>query len=653
MIKNLQRRQGVGADENKPLGNRAGKTMKASNSSGNNGSNFGMNLSDPNEKDSSYENMAIFAAANGNGNDTIFFQGILEYMHLTLVMPSTGLVIEIADEKNRVDHVYDGQGGVDTLILTDLGDAVFIADQNGNQQIFNIENILGRDGDDIIILADPNLTYGNVTIIGEDGNDIIFSNVGDDLIQGGQGNDIIDGGAGNDILYGDEGDDYVSGGAGDDWIFGWVGNDHLVGGAGNDYIDGEDDIDTVDYSTSISGIVVELANNIVSDDGFGNVDTIFNVENVIGSAFNDHITGDWANNEISGGAGADYLNGGDGDDILHYSHDGDWTVSFWATNVGSPDAQLSGDHYVVITPRDNNYDVFVGGEGHDTLMMSDRGEALFLDNMFSPMPDGVDVPRISGIEVIDAGGGNDLVDLTSTRFSYGDVTILGGDGNDVLWSSAGNDHIYGGTGNDDIDGGSGNDVLYGGTGADVLYGRSGADTFVFEAADYGTGVDTVGDFSLAENDKLDISDVLQGFDPLHDAIADFVQITSDGVNSYLMVDIDGGGDLFAQLAVLNNVTDLDVMSMIASGNLLVGDAVMQSALAQQSSAGTAPNGTIGAQGGTSIGGDALEVLEVDPVPAKQILKMASLQDHSNVLTVLHNDVDVKSHASAALADMFH
>jgi len=67
-----------------------------------------------------------------------------------------------------------------------------------------------------------------------------------------------------------------------------------------------------------------------------------------------------------------------------------------------------------------------------------------------------------------------VVDLTSTRYTYGDVTVNGGRGNDVLWTSAGNDTLDGGVGDDHLAGGLGNDVYVHDTGGGKVT-RKGAD----------------------------------------------------------------------------------------------------------------------------------------------------------------------------------
>ncbi len=85
-------------------------------------------------------------------------------------------------------------------------------------------------------------------------------------------------------------------------------------------------------------------------------------------------------------------------------------------------------------------------------------------------------------------------------------------------------------------------------------------------------VDNVHDFSLAEGDTLDIKDLIApNYDPLTDAVTDFIQITDDGANSTLAVDVDGavGGTNFVTAATLLGVTGLtDEEALETSGTLI-------------------------------------------------------------------------------------
>ncbi len=141
-------------------------------------------------------------------------------------------------------------------------------------------------------------------------------------------------------------------------------------------------------------------------------------------------------------------------------------------------------------------DIFNGGAGIDTLVGTSGADAILLDDTRSGAQQSG--PRLSGIEIINAGAGDDVVDLTSTRYSYGDVTIDGGSGNDVLWSSEGNDTLLGGAGNDRMDGGAGKDYLFGGSGNDDLVGGNMEDIL-----QGGSGDDSLKDTSPTAGGLMD------------------------------------------------------------------------------------------------------------------------------------------------------
>ncbi|WP_404833735.1 DUF5801 repeats-in-toxin domain-containing protein [Aeromonas hydrophila] len=128
----------------------------------------------------------------------------------------------------------------------------------------------------------------------------------DEVLIGGSGNDTLNGNAGNDILLGGAGNDNLNGGEG---------NDILVGGAGNDTLNGGNGNDTASYLDSTAGVTVTVNGNNQITGGAG-TDSLSNMENLIGSMFNDSLTGDGNANVLSGLAGNDILIGGGGDDML-------------------------------------------------------------------------------------------------------------------------------------------------------------------------------------------------------------------------------------------------------------------------------------------------------------------------------------------------
>jgi len=105
------------------------------------------------------------------------------------------------------------------------------------------------------------------------------------------------------------------GGAGNDTFTGGYLNDTFMGSGLNDTINGGNGIDLIDYTAATAGITASLASGTVTD-GFGGTDTLSNVENIIGTSFNDVITGSTINNSISGGGGNDTLIGGYGNDTM-------------------------------------------------------------------------------------------------------------------------------------------------------------------------------------------------------------------------------------------------------------------------------------------------------------------------------------------------
>ncbi|MBS0423307.1 MAG: putative Ig domain-containing protein [Proteobacteria bacterium] len=87
----------------------------------------------------------------------------------------------------------------------------------------------------------------------------------------------------------------------------------LISTSGNDTLTGTAGIDTATYAFSPSAVTVSLANRAAQNTGHG-IDTLSGIENLIGSAANDTLTGDRLANVLDGGLGADRLIGGAGND---------------------------------------------------------------------------------------------------------------------------------------------------------------------------------------------------------------------------------------------------------------------------------------------------------------------------------------------------
>ena len=97
-----------------------------------------------------------------------------------------------------------------------------------------------------------------------------------------------------------------------------IGNlaDNVIrGNSGNNRLDGGNGQDTVSYASAPASVTVNLLTGAAS--GWG-TDTLSGFENILGSRFNDTLTGDAANNILTGGSGADRLTGQGGADKFDY-----------------------------------------------------------------------------------------------------------------------------------------------------------------------------------------------------------------------------------------------------------------------------------------------------------------------------------------------
>jgi glucose/arabinose dehydrogenase len=112
--------------------------------------------------------------------------------------------------------------------------------------------------------------------------------------------------------------DVLRGLAGNDFLFGGSGNDTLEGGQGADTLIGGPGVDTADYSSSAAGVIVNLLAGIGSG-GDAQGDILAGIENIVGSAQADRLTGDNGNNLLTGGAGNDILIGSAGIDTAAYT----------------------------------------------------------------------------------------------------------------------------------------------------------------------------------------------------------------------------------------------------------------------------------------------------------------------------------------------
>lgn len=461
--------------------------------------------------------------------------------------------------------------GNDLVIYTGLGSTITI---NGHFNLLGfsqIDTVFVQNGSTYdltdpntkILNNDNNTPFGDVgntddeTILGGVNDNTISGYGGDDTIYLGDGDDTGDGGDGNDILYGGFGDDTINGGNGNDFIDAGTGNNVIDGGAG---------IDTISYENAESRIVIKLENDFAFDNGQGGTDDVFNIENVIGSQFDDLIEGNELENIIYSGDGNDRI-------FLENTRDGIPVV----IQGGEHDILYAGAGNDIVSLNTENTYYLDGGEGRDTIRFSTitddfvtvdtQAGTIHVNNETTARTNFVDMETVVTTTNDDFIYGSSVDEVF--QGNQGSDWIEGKGGKDNILGQSGDDILFGGDGNDTINGGSENDILYGGDGLDILTGSAGEDTFVFESASAFNDIDRITDFDSSENDAIDLSDILQAYDPLNDAISDFVQVTSDTTHSYLEVDSDGGADNFVRIAQFDNdITIDDAATLELNGNII-------------------------------------------------------------------------------------
>ena len=173
------------------------------------------------------------------------------------------------------------------------------------------------------------------------------------------------------------------------------------------------------------------------------------------------------------------------DDIFFATPNGEWSSIYYAQHVGSVNDWTGTNEIVSANGKGRIQDLFFGSADPSTLCLTDseNGDALFLDDMYTGLPEEIEenTGRLFRLQSIMAGAGDDIIDMTSQRFEYsdGNLSIFGGDGDDIIWASKGRNSLYGDAGNDRIVGASSNDVIVGGIGNDRMHGGGGEDIFTF------------------------------------------------------------------------------------------------------------------------------------------------------------------------------
>ncbi|NES21581.1 MAG: calcium-binding protein [Symploca sp. SIO3E6] len=397
-------------------------------------------------------------------------------------------------------------------------------------------------------------TVGDDILAGTPGIDILMGLGGNDVLEGGEGHDFLSGDAGNDTLRGGEGYDYLMGGEGEDYLYGEEGNDLLLGGSGNDrlyggsgadFFDGGEGIDTVYFQENFA-ITADLTQGqatYVNEAGVTVVETLLNVERLVGTAFDDQLTGNEVGNHLHGGEGNDVLNGGGGNDALL----GGAGVDSFDGGEGI-DIVYFQENFAITADLSQGQAIYINQAGEAVVETLVNVERLYATNLNDHLIGDAASNRLygvggndflyggagndalyggTGVDFFDGGEGRDIVYFSESfaitaDLSQGYATYTNGAGvavvetllnverlygaglDDQLTGDGANNDLYGGAGNDTLVGGAGNDLLVGDAGNDLLVGGAGADTFHFRFPN--DGIDTITDFDASQGDIIQISD---------------------------------------------------------------------------------------------------------------------------------------------------
>lgn len=352
----------------------------------------------------------------------------------------------------------DGGAGIDQITYADAAAAVTV-DLGGAAP----QSTGGSDNDTLSSIEQVTGTpYGDV-LTGDTGANAFYSGAGDDILSGGDGDDGFVPGAGDDSVNGGMGTDIVSyyyatvgvsvnlgtaaaqptgegsdtlssiesavGSSNNDSLTGDGGNNMLAGSAGNDTIVGGGGTDTVNYYNATSaGVTVNLATTTPQNTGGSGSDTLSSLENVIGSPYNDSLTGNGGANVLSAGPGNDTIDGNNGADTI-----------------------LPGDGTNTVN----------GSGGSDQVSYADLSTGVDLNMNTGKVGHGASTDTLSKLE-----------NATGTAF---DDTITGTKNGNVIYGLGGNDTISGLSGSDTLYGGGASEcfqcnTLDGGSGPDVCYG---------------------------------------------------------------------------------------------------------------------------------------------------------------------------------------
>ena len=377
----------------------------------------------------------------------------------------SGVTVHLGNGTATGSGGNDSLANIDSVIGTRFADSLTGGSQSRDLSGFYFENFAPRAGNDTIdgLFGSDRVDYSNSP-------GAVNVTLGNGLLDG----SATDGFGGIDVLRnieevrGSNFSDVLTGGGAHN-----VGTHYdletFQGLEGNDTINGLGGADQTSYSRSPTAVNVNLGTGVALD-GHGTRDTLISIERVVGSDFNDTLTG--SNNaagvteQFRGGAGNDTINGAGGIDRAAYHASPGAVHASLVTN-------LVQDGY-------GNTDMLVAIEDLRGSMFNDT----LIGNAGSNAFDGW-----IGNDTIDGGGGFDRIEFRNNDSGVV-VDLAAGtasglwSGNDTLTSIEGvrgsdfADDLEGSALNNELEGNGGNDVLDGREGADTLRGGAGDDYYV-------------------------------------------------------------------------------------------------------------------------------------------------------------------------------
>jgi hypothetical protein len=247
--------------------------------------------------------------------------------------------------------------------------------------------------------------YGNGTIEGTTGTDVItayqydnniYDNGGNDTVYAGQGNANVYTSTGNVTVYLNGYYDTVSGGNGNTAISGAQGNSTISLGNGNDTVSVGGYFDTVTLGNGNDSLTGPLGNATVTIGGGSDVVNLGGYDNIV---------------DIGSGSGTDVINAGLGNEVI-FGGNGSLTI----TAGGYSDNVTLGNGNDIVTGMQGNANVTTGA-GNDTIVLSGYGN---------------NVNAGGGMNFITGGAGNDTFFLPTANTGLDTITNFSLTNGDIL-----------------------------------------------------------------------------------------------------------------------------------------------------------------------------------------------------------------------------